>query len=180
MDNVVNQYYLDCCELLESAKRNGAMSTVVVSEAIVQKHFAICVASHFEKILCNAVETYYQNASGIHTPAVSFVRNRAIERQYHTWFDWNETNANRFFSFFGKEFKKYMIDKMEEEDRLNASVKDFLELGRERNKLVHGDLSTVSFDKTMDEIFLKYKSACLFVDLFPDVLYEFATKDLEE
>ena len=28
----------------------------------------------------------------------SLVKNKAVSRQYHTWFDWNSNNANAFFN----------------------------------------------------------------------------------
>lgn len=173
MDSVIDRCYEECCTLLKIVGQHDDMSLNNVSEVIVQKYFTICVASHFEKTLCASLESYYQEVSGDHTPAVHFMKNKAIERQYHTWFDWNGRNANSFFSLFGNEFKNFMKVKLEEDSLLDEAIKSFLELGRSRNEFVHNDLGTVSSSKTMKEIYQKYREACAFVDLFPDVLHEY-------
>ena len=39
---------------------------------------------------------------------VSFVNNKAISRQYHTYFSWKDTNANSFFGLFGDIFSNFI------------------------------------------------------------------------
>ncbi len=40
----------------------------------------------------------------------SLVKNKAVSRQYHTWFDWNANNANAFFNMFGDGFRSHMVE----------------------------------------------------------------------
>lgn len=173
MDSVIDQYYSECRALLDVINDSNDISTANMAEALIQKHLTICIASHFEAILCDAIVNYYTTISNEHTPAVSFLKSKAIKRQYHTWFDWKVPNANAFFSLFGQEFRQYMNSRIKSDALLERAVRSFMELGNDRNELIHNDLATSSSDKTVEEIFQKYREASRFVELFPNVLYEF-------
>jgi hypothetical protein len=94
----------------------------------------------------------------------NFVVNKAISRQYHTWFAWTGSNANQFFALFGPDFKQTMINKIKKSDQLQNSIRAFLELGGERNKLVHQNYAVFQLEKTLDEIYQLYQSANEFVE----------------
>jgi RiboL-PSP-HEPN len=98
------------------------------------------------------------------------VRNKAVARQYHTWFNWCDNNANQFFGLFGAEFKAQMSELVKGSEEMQRSVRAFLELGNERNRLVHQDFATFSMEKTLDEIYRLYQSALMFVDALPTEL----------
>ena len=94
----------------------------------------------------------------------AFVKNKAISRRSHTWFKWEDRNANQFFGLFGSEFKKMMSERIKASDDLGVSIRAFLEVGNERNKLVHQDFASFPLEKTLDEIYALYRQALLFVD----------------
>jgi hypothetical protein len=100
----------------------------------------------------------------------NFVRNKAIARQYHNWFGWEENNANKFFALFGSEFRSQMNLLVKSSDDLDAAVRAFLEIGSERNKLVHQDYATFSLEKTLDEIYALYLRALPFIEQLPNSL----------
>ena len=95
------------------------------------------------------------------------VRNKAIARQYHTWFHWEQKNANTFFGLFGEKFKADMIAKVKQSDETKLSIEAFLEIGNERNKLVHQNFATFPLEKTLDEIYQLYQRATLFIESLP-------------
>ena len=101
---------------------------------------------------------------------MEFVKNKAISQQYHTFFDWKSSNANTFFSLFGEAFKTFMAAEIKNNGNLAESIKAFIELGRERNRLVHQDYGTFSLDKTTEEIFQLYRTALPFVQCIPEKL----------
>jgi hypothetical protein len=101
-----------------------------------------------------------------------FVRNMAVARQYHAWFEWGGHNANKFFGLFGSEFRAMMAQRVKDSEALGVAVKAFLEVGNERNRLVHQDYATFSLEKTLEEIFALYQDACIFVETLPVVLRE--------
>lgn len=100
----------------------------------------------------------------------NFVRNKAIARQYHTWFNWDENNANHFFALFGSEFRTTMSDRVKESDDLRVAVRAFLEFGNDRNRSVHQDYATFPLEKTLEEICSLYRKALPFVEQLPAAL----------
>lgn len=87
----------------------------VVDEAF-PKALLLAAASHFEKRLTETVEDFAKEVTTDDHPIVSLVKAKAIERQYHGWFDWNKGNANKFFSLFGTGFKQYAQDQVNHKD----------------------------------------------------------------
>jgi hypothetical protein len=92
------------------------------------------------------------------------VKNKAVSRQYHTWFSWEKRNANQFFGLFGDEFRRPMVAKIDASPEMQKSIQAFLELGNERNKLVHQNYVGFPMEKTLNEIYQLHRDACLFVD----------------
>ena len=137
-----------------------------------RKALLLAAASYFEHRVCTCVIDFVRECSAGSAMVESFVRNKAISRQYHTWFDWDKTNANQFFSLFGGDFKLTMTSKIKGSESLRSSVRAFLEIGNERNKLIHQDYATFSMEKTLDEIYRIYKEALQFIEALPIALRE--------
>lgn len=51
-------------------------------------------------------------------------------------------------------------------------VQAFLEIGRERNRIVHQDYGAISLEKTAEEIYALYQKAEQFVEQLPRLLSE--------
>jgi hypothetical protein len=60
---------------------------------------------------------------------------------------------------------------------LKASIEAFLEVGRERNRLVHQDFGSFSMEKTSKEIYELYSAAMKFVDWFPRALADYSNSN---
>ena len=84
------------------------------------------------------------------------IKRRVVARQYHTWFDWERNNANRFFSMFGESCGRYMRSEIDRSDYLRDSIYAFMELGRDQNRLVHGNFGSFSLEKTSEDIYGAY------------------------
>ena len=134
----------------------------------------MAAASYFEKALSDAVIEFAETATAEGHPLMWLVKNKAVSRQYHTWFDWDRKNANSFFGLFGELFKEHMIERVEGDKELAGSIRAFLEIGSERNRLVHEDFANLSLEKTTQEIYTLYSDARMFVDRFPTSLREFS------
>jgi hypothetical protein len=52
-------------------------------------------------------------------------------------------------------------------EELTESIKAFLELGNERNRMVHQDFASFPLDKTLDEIYHLYQKGLFFVENLP-------------
>ena len=60
-----------------------------------------------------------------------------------------------------------MVREATDSQELQLSIKAFLEVGRERNRLVHQNFASFVLEKTAAEIFELYEHALYFVDLIP-------------
>ena len=66
-----------------------------------KKSLLLSVASFFEATITKAIHDYVDKKSRQTPEIVAFVDNKAIKRQYHTFFSWDGNNANQFFGLFG-------------------------------------------------------------------------------
>lgn len=121
----------------------------------------LAAASYFEDLLIKELTQFIKKTATENELLVEFCKNKAISRQYHTYFDWDKNNANRFF---GDSFKKDMEKTIKDDDKLATNIQAFLEIGRERNRLVHQDFGTFTLEKTTDEIYQLYDKALYFVE----------------
>jgi len=134
-----------------------------------RKTLLLASASYFEDHICNSVAEFVSE----HAKSVlieNFVRNKAIARQYHTWFSWDAKNANQFFGLFGTDFRTAMTEQVKAKPELRMAIEAFLELGNERNALVHQNYATSPMEKTLEEVYALYRSALLFVWSLPTAL----------
>lgn len=166
-------------QIREKLRDHKEFSLSFTVENNFRKILLIAAASHFEQSLMNAVQEFTKKVTCQGHPLEHLVKNKAIARQYHSWFDWNSQNANRFFSLFGDDFKSYMSQKINEDTELEKAIRAFLEIGQSRNQLVHGDFVTVTLEKTTDEIQNLYKDAVLFVERFPEDLENFVCENFQ-
>jgi hypothetical protein len=137
-----------------------------------RKSLLLASTSFFESQLSQSVANFAEKASNSSDLIVGIITKKAIERNYHTWFDWDRNNANKFYSMFGKEFSEFMKVKHSSMAWLDDSVSSFMELGRARNLLVHENFATFVMEKTAAEIFVAHTKASRFVDEVPNLLLE--------
>ena len=143
-----------------------------IVESNFRKSLLLAAASYFESRMIVCVMTFAEEVAGQGSMLVEFVRVKGVDRQYHAWFDWGENNATKFFALFGAEFKSFMKAKLRADGPLEKAVSSFLEIGRDRNRLVHGDFASFSLEKTTDDIYASYKSGLGFVEAMPALLRE--------
>jgi hypothetical protein len=153
-------------------QHDGEVSLVLAAADSLRKGLLIGAASYFESRVCSIVISFVSRTAHRSILVEQLVRNKAIARQYHTWFSWGKANANQFFGLFGEGFKANMSDRVKESDPLRDSIAAFMELGTQRNSLIHQDYASFPMDKTLDEIYELYKSATLFVEGLPTFLQE--------
>ena len=84
-------------------------------------------------------------------------------------------NANSFFGLFGNDFRVFMKRKVKDDDRLDDSVRAFLELGRETKSSRAWGFCAFTLEKTTEEIHALYGRALHFVEAVPGALREFNT-----
>ncbi len=142
----------------------GEPSLAIAAADNFRKALVLASASYFEHRISSCVLEFVQECAKGNDLVVGFVKNKAISRQYHTWFKWDDSNANQFFGLFGSSFKQAMTERVKASEELRLSIRAFLEVGNERNKLVHQDFASFPLEKTLDEIYSLYRQSLLFVD----------------
>ena len=176
--SVVDRLYSDFkliieqIDLSEISLRNSA-------EEIFQKSLYVAIGSYFERRI-GTIVLELVGESAIHSRlATEFVQNKAISRQYHTYFQWNSANANSFLGLFGAEFKAYMSEYAGENPEYRDAIRAFMQVGGIRNDVAH-NFEYVSIDATADEIYELYRKALLFVDQIPQRFDEFAQRQKQD
>lgn len=127
-----------------------------------RKVLVLSIASYFEHQIVDAL---YRLAESANSEQVeNLIRTKAIERQYHTYFDWNSRNANKFLSLFGGNFRKDVSTEIREDRSLEEGCESFLVLGRTRNRLVHKNFAEFSLEEyALEDIVELYGKALNFV-----------------
>lgn len=152
----------------------GEVSLGVSLDNNFRKSLVLAAASYFEHRVTTDVIDFSRDSAGLSPLIPSFIKNKAVSRQYHTWFDWERSNANSFFSLFGQEFRSHMESAMKKNSAVSKYISDFMSIGLTRNRLAHQNYATISLEKTADEIYIQYLSALKFVDMLPSELRIFA------
>jgi hypothetical protein len=159
----VDRLYEESSSVIAALGRDEPSLAIAAGDNF-RKTLVLAAASYFEyRISTSVLEFVHERANG-NGLVVGFVKNKAIARQYHTWFQWEETNANQFFGLFGSPFKQMMGERVKASEELRASIRAFLEVGNERNKLIHQDFASFALEKTLDEIYALYRHSLLFID----------------
>lgn len=170
---VVDRVHREFTELLGVLDANGEISLRASADDHFRKSLLLCAASNFERVLTESVVKFVEERTRSDAAIVSLVKNKGVERQYHTWFDWERRNANKFFSLFGDGFKSFMQDKVKESPELEFFIKCFMEIGSERNRLVHQDFASFTMELTADDVYERYEGARKFVEAVPGFLREY-------
>lgn len=170
---IVDNMYSDSVDVLAFLDSKEEFERKRVAEDHFRKSLLMAAASHFERKLTECVIAFAEEVGGAGHVLVELVRRKAVERQYHKWFNWDGRNANAFFSMFGNDFRAWARNEVEADGELDGSIRDFLQIGAERNRLVHQDYGNFSMEKTAEEVYVLYQSASVFVNWVPEALRGF-------
>jgi len=179
MSNIIDRLYEDHKALSAFLTENGQISLLSNAADNFRKTLLLSAASYFESIIKDSIIAIVAEHTGPENPILEFLKNKAIERQYHTYFQWNSSNANSFFGLFGSDFKDYMTSYVKKDSKLKESISAFIELGELRNQLVHQNFAIFPLEKDAEEIYQLYVKASLFVEIFPDELGKFIESNSE-
>jgi hypothetical protein len=172
MATIVDKINTDSQEILTVIGDQGEISAKSNADNFLKKVLLVSAASYFELEIQGMIEIFAGQKSGSNEMLLSLVKNKAIARQYHTYFKWEDGNANNFFALFGESFKTEMKQRCKEDEELNKSIKAFLELGNLRNLLAHKNFGAYNLDQNLDDIFKMYQKANEFVIFLKNRLIE--------
>lgn len=141
---------------------NGQVSASIDVNEHYRKILLLSCASYYETRIIDIIKKFV-SAKSTDVRVSTFVNNKAIERQYHTYFDWDKSNINKFLSMFGADFKEEVSREIKSNKILEEQAKAFITIGSERNKMVHNNFLEFTLDKTFDEIVNLQEKANLFI-----------------
>src|SRR5947209_6743702 len=131
-DTPVDRVYREARDVLDALKSTGDLSLQNTAHDHFRKALLLSAASYFESRMGGDLVRFVRERAAGSTLLENFVTNKAVSRQFHTWFRWDETNANHFFGLFGADFRTTMVGKVKASEGLRASIRAFLEVGGER------------------------------------------------
>ena len=177
-DSVVDRLYKNFQATIEQIDVSEVSLRTSV-EDVFQKSLAVAIGSYFERRVTGIVLEFVEKSSGNNVLVSEFVRNKAIERQYYSYFQWGRANANKFFSLFGKDFRDHMEKYITNNPEYEGFMKDFMDIGDLRNKVAH-DYEHVTINQTTQELYDLYLDASKFVEGLPSRFEEFERRGASE
>lgn len=169
-ESIVDRIYRDNLDILIFLEEKNEPSFVIQFNTLFTKTLLLSAASYFEYEICRMVRAFIKHKAQNDECIIAIVNQKAIDRQYHTYFDWTGKNANKFFSLFGPTFKADRVQDIKNNPDLELAIKSFLELGDERNKLVHQNFADCTIQKTAKEVYDLYQQAAKFIDFLDSQL----------
>ena len=128
----IKSLYEEYGELIEFCRSNGQVSFELYINDTYKKALLLSAASYFETVITKTIHDFVNRKTKCNVEIVSFVDNKAMKRQYHTFFNWDGSNANQFFGLFGDAFKRKAREEIHTK-KLDEAEVAFLTIGRERN-----------------------------------------------
>jgi len=165
MENtIIDKIYADYLDLFNYLENNKEISLRNDADNNFKKVLVISAASYFEHEVTQILLRFISKYSNNNLQIYSFTKRKAIDRQYHSYFDWDAKNANKFFSLFGDDFKGIIEKDLKSNEKLEKSIKDFIRIGSTRNELAHDNFANFTLDMTSKDIYELYNSAKLFMN----------------
>lgn len=175
-ETIVDRLYSEFQSLVSHLDQVSEPSLRSTVDENFKKTLLLAAASYFEHCVIEDILSFVKEKSSGDCLVVEFVSNKAISRQYHTFFNWDVQNANQFFGLFGNSFKTFMINEIKKDKELEEAISAFIEIGRDRNRLVHQDFGTFYLEKTADEIYQSYKKASCFTKSILNKLHQYSVQ----
>ena len=167
----VKTFYERQSELIQHLLAAKELTFAQDSEQMLQKNLPLAAASFLEDRVCALLLAFVDARTGNCLELRSLVEVKAVKRQYHSLFEWDQPNGvNKFLSLFGPAFKAAVAAEIANDADLKRSAKDFIEIGSLRNKIVHQNYATFVVDKSAAEIFALFEGAVHFVEFLAQKL----------
>ena len=160
----IEAFYKSHTDLVEFLLENGQPTFASDTTDNFRRSLVLAVASFFETEISAIVRTLPARHAAGNAFLTALVDQKAVTRQYHGYFDWEKTNANKFFSMFGPEYKAACQKKVDAEPDFQAAVRAFLSLGDTRNRIAHLNYVEFTVDKSPNDIIDDFRRAQAFVD----------------
>jgi hypothetical protein len=169
-DTIIDKLYADNASVLAYLMSAKEISMYSDLDDKLKKVLVMSAASFFESELRSIIEAFVTETGNANPALLALVKNKALERQFHTYFSWTTRNANTFFGIFGDEFSTRCKGEVKGDESLEQAIAAFLELGETRNQLAHLNFGAHPISKTSEEIYSLYKRANGFIEFIRNKL----------
>lgn len=163
MPTLIDNLHSDASQLLKQLAEAGDLSMHSFANENLRKVLLLSAASWFETRISEAMLKFAEVHSNGHPGIQSLIKKKAVDRQYHTYFDWKNGKPGPFYGLFGDICSKLMSTEISGDAKLKDGLAAFLELGSLRNELVHENFAAFPFNKTADEVYALYQKAENFI-----------------
>lgn len=164
MSSPIEKLTEDYKTLTDFLLQHGELTESINVKDHYRKILLLSCASYYETRITTAIQDFVKQRS-TDEKLLSFVINKALKRQYHTLFDWKQSNnINQFLGFFGEKFKTEISTEIKKDEKLKKSISAFLTIGAERNFIVHENFLEYRLEKTFEEIANLHKLAMAFIE----------------
>jgi hypothetical protein len=184
MSNPVEQLKNEYKAIEDYLNEQKQVSLTVDLNRHLRKVLILSAGSYFEHKITAILSDFARAKSNGDERVINFLEKQAISGKYFQLFEWGKQNqpdrpgkdANKFFSFFGDNFKNEakadITIKNEDSEKqkakknkLKESIEAFIEIGHLRNILVHSNFAEYPYEnKTPDEIYALFQKAEPFLD----------------
>ena len=162
-DRIENQYK-DAKDLFNYLMDKDEVSYATYIDDVYKKVLLLSAASYFEKTISTTLIDFANKAGKSDIRLAYLIQNKVIQRQYHTFFNWDSKNSNQFWGMFGDEQKERARSRIDQDEQIKDAEIAFLKLGKQRNLLVHENFAEQVINDTVDDIYNNYRRACIFID----------------
>ncbi|HTR41175.1 MAG TPA: HEPN domain-containing protein [Pseudomonadales bacterium] len=169
MNELLQRLVDESAELKELLSAQSELSLLSSAEDNSRKTLVLSAASLFEYRITEALLSYADKISNSDRCIISLIRNKAIKRQYHTFFDWENKKLGPFPTLLGEEIGAMLKSACSNSPGKEQSLA-FLEIGYLRNCLVHQNYATYNLESSADDIRKLCESADNFVSFVEQLL----------
>lgn len=177
--DTIHEFNNECQKLLNQIEQQPDSSSLrITMEDAFTKILLLYAASHCEDLIHDIIIDLYRSGCSDKLALTEFVEHQALERRYHTMFNWEAGNANNFYGLFGRGFKQRMEKSIQNDSSLKDNAAAFVKLGRYRNKAIHENLATYSLeDINTNDVIRLYQQARQFVEKFSSEVHNYVSKE---
>lgn len=179
MDEIIKTFIERHSIISQMLEDRGDLSLKILIDDDFKKALVLGIASSFEQHIQESIRLLVTNSTNSEL-IQSLIESKVISRQYHSYFDWKGNNVNNFLGMFGEQFRKKTLNDFKNNPQLNLGSQKFIEIGRQRNILIHENFLTISLDWTFDEIIGAYQSVYQFVLYIRNKFSELNQEEFEE
>ena len=156
----------DQYDSIRSSIPEANISDMTDLDSQFRKLAVLSCASHLESDFIEALKAYFLSIG----PGVGeFVRRAALERKFHTLFNWDKPLPDSFFKGWGAECEQRYRQRLTDSE-FDAIMRSFMLLVSSRNLLVHANLAEQSSDLTFEEVREHFGRATQFSALALEVI----------